>query len=162
MRKPLHPLIHQTIWVVAVSASLIGAAVADKDKRATRVPLLPKYQQECAACHVAYPPGLLPAASWQRVVSGLSRHYGTDASVDPATAKQLSAWLTANAGSGRHARQAPPEDRITKSAWFLREHDEVSAGTWQRPAIKSAANCAACHTGAEQGDFNEHTVHIPR
>ena len=23
-----------------------------------------KHQQECGSCHVAYPPGLLPAASW--------------------------------------------------------------------------------------------------
>ena len=38
---------------------------------ALRVPLLPQYQQECAACHVAYPPGMLPAASWQRLIDNL-------------------------------------------------------------------------------------------
>ena len=30
---------------------------------APSVPLLPKYRQECSACHVAYPPGMLPTAS---------------------------------------------------------------------------------------------------
>lgn len=138
------------------------AAVADDDRRTARVPLLPKYQQECAACHVAYPPGMLPAASWQRVMSNLPRHYGTDASLDPATVKELTTWLSANAGTYKRVREEPAENRITRSAWFIRKHDEVSASTWKLPAVKSAANCDACHTRANQGEFNEHDVRIPR
>ncbi len=30
------------------------------------------------------------------------------------------------------------EDRITRAAWFLREHDEVPPPTWKLPAVKSA------------------------
>ena len=30
------------------------------------------------------------------------------------------------------------------------------------PAIRSAAGCIACHTQADQGDFNERSVRIPR
>ena len=142
-------------------AACAGVARADDDRR-TRAPLLPKYQQECAACHVAYPPGLLPAPSWQRLLANLPRHYGTDASVDPATLKELSGWLVANAGAGRRGGEEPPQDRITQSAWFVRKHREVPAATWRLPAVKSPANCAACHTQAEQGDFNEHRVRIPR
>lgn len=138
------------------------AAMADDDKRSRRVPLLPQYQQECAACHTAYPPGMLPAASWQRVMNNLSRHYGTDASLDAATAQEISTWLAANAGTYKRAHGQPPGDRITRSTWFMREHDEVPAATWRLPAVKSAANCAACHTRSDQGDFNEHNVRIPR
>ncbi len=145
-----------------VAVGVAGAALADDDARAPRVPLLPKYQQECAACHVAYPPGLLPAASWQRLMANLPRHFGTDASLDAATARELSAWLVAHAGTDQRAREAPPQDRITRSAWFVREHDEVPAATWKLPAVKSAANCAACHPRADQGDFNEHDIRIPR
>jgi hypothetical protein len=123
---------------------------------------LPLYTQECASCHVAYPPGLLPSASWQRVTGGLSRHYGTDASLDPAAIRELTAWLSANAGSDRRLREEPPQDRITRSAWFLRKHDEVPARAWKLPAVKSPSNCTACHAQAEQGDFNEHSVRIPR
>lgn len=141
---------------------LISAATAGDGERALRVAPLPKYQQECSACHVAYPPGLLPAASWQRVMNNLPRHYGADASLDPATVKELTAWLVANAGSYKRVREQPPEDRITRSAWFVRKHDEVPARTWKLPAVKSAANCTACHSQAEQGDFNEHNVRIPR
>lgn len=135
-------------------------ALAD-DQRRPPVPLLPVYQQECGSCHVAFPPGMLPPDSWRRLVSTLPRHYGSDASLDATTVKELSAWLAANAGTYRR-REAPPEDRITKSAWFIRTHDEVPAAAWKRPAVKSAANCNACHAQAAQGDFNEHAVRIPR
>jgi hypothetical protein len=151
-----------TLGVVFAALVAFGAAHAGEGEHAFRVPLLPQYQQECAACHVAYPPGLLPAASWRRVMGGLSRHYGADASLDAATAKELSAWLAANAGSSRRVRDEPPQDRITQSAWFLREHDEVPARIWKLPAVKSPSNCVACHARADQGDFDEHNVRIPR
>lgn len=154
----------QRLRVTAVLlAALFAAATAsaDGDRRAA-VPLLPKYASECASCHVAYPPGMLPAASWNRLMQDLPRHFGTDASVDAATQKELSQWLTAHAGTSERVREIPPEDRITRSAWFIREHRELAPATWQRPMIKSAANCAACHTEAEKGDFDEHRVRIPR
>lgn len=40
-------------------------------------------------------------------------------------------------------------------------YKRVNASTWARPAIGSRANCVACHPGAEQGNFNEHSVRIP-
>jgi len=148
-------------WLAAVVLQS-GAAWADGDKQAS-MPLLPKYKQECSACHLAYPPQFLPAASWQRQMQNLSKHYGSDASLDAATVRELSLWLNANAASGKRARQEPPQDRITQSAWFVREHEEVSAATWKLPAVKSAANCAACHTQAEsQGTFHERHIRIPR
>jgi mono/diheme cytochrome c family protein len=144
------------------AALLAPSARADDGQRAPPVPLLPKYQQECAACHIAYPPGMLPAASWQKLMNTLPRHYGSDASLDAASVRQLSAWLGANAGTYKRVSEEPPENRITRSAWFTRKHDEVPAATWKTAAVKSAANCAACHTKADQGDFNERSVRIPR
>lgn len=143
-------------------ASMQAAIADDHGERTARVPLLPRYQEECAACHVAYPPGMLPAASWQRIMNNLPQHYGTDASLDAATVKELASWLGANAGTYKRVAEAPPQDRITRSAWFIRKHDEVSAAVWKRPSVKSAANCIACHTQANQGVFNEHDVRIPR
>lgn len=148
--------------LIALGAS--HAAIADEHEQghSARVPILPQYKQECAACHVAYPPGMLPAASWQRIMGNLQHHFGTDASLDAKTSSQIGAWLTANADTYRRARAEPPQDRITRSAWFIREHDEIPASVWKRPAVKSASNCSACHTQADQGDFNEHNVRIPR
>ncbi len=142
--------------------SLAGLSLADGDRSRPVLPLLPVYKQECAACHLAYPPGMLPAASWQRITANLPTHYGTDASLDPATVSELNRWLVANAGTYKRVREVPPEDRITRSAWFVRKHDEVPAAAWKRASVKSAANCAACHGGAEKGDFSEDLVRIPR
>ena len=152
---------HRMLWVVA-SLVATHAAVADDDRRGPGIALLPKYKQECGACHVAYPPGMLPADSWRRQLGNLTHHYGTDASLDAASVTELAAWLSANAGTYKRVREAPPEDRITQSAWFIRKHDDVPGAAWKRPAVKSPSNCTACHTQADQGDFNEHTVRIPR
>lgn len=148
---------------IAISLGIASTASAGDDRRGPRVAPLPLYQQECASCHVAYPPGLLPSASWQRLLGRLSNHYGTDASLDPASVRELSGWLAVNAGTYRRVGQTPPpDDRISRSAWFVRKHDEVPARTWRLPAVKSPSNCSACHTQAEQGDFDEHHVRIPR
>jgi hypothetical protein len=104
----LRSRVHQALFGLLVAIAINHPAAADDEQRAARVPLLPKYQQECAACHVAYSPGMLPAASWQRVMHNLPHHYGTDASLDPATVKQLATWLTAYAGTDGRVREAPP------------------------------------------------------
>lgn len=139
-----------------------GVAAADERASAARVPLLPKYQQECAACHLAYPPGLLPASSWNRLMADLPRHFGTDASLDAASVTEIRRWLQTHAATDRRAATPPPDDRITRSAWFVREHREIGAAVWKRPSVKSPSNCAACHTRADQGVFDEHDVRIPR
>jgi hypothetical protein len=111
---------------------------------------------------MAYPAGLLPAGSWQHLMSNLSRHYGNDASLDAASTQAITQYLTGNAGTYKRVNEMPPQDRITQSAWFSRKHDRhVSANVWSRPAVGSRANCVACHGGAEQGNFNEHSVRIP-
>ena len=120
------------------------------------------YTQECGSCHVAFPANLLPKASWRRVLNDLEKHYGSDASLDPLTQKQIDTWLQTYGGLGKRAREEPPLDRITRSAWFERKHREVSAATFKRASIKSPANCTACHRDAAQGDFEDHNVRIPK
>lgn len=142
--------------------ALLAFVPAHAERERPAAPLLPKYRQECSACHIAYLPGALPAASWRRLMQGLPQHFGTDASLDAASVQEISNWLVANAGTWKRVRETPPEDRITRSAWFVRKHDEVPAAAWKRAAVKSPANCAACHVNAEQGDFDEHAVRIPR
>lgn len=161
-------LTHRLLRGMCIAGASLGlsfAAVADEGASRASGPLLRKYQQECASCHVAYPPGLLPAASWQRLMAGMPKHFGTDASLDAATVQELSAWLQANAAdTARRRRQlaVPPEDRITRSSWFVHEHDEIAPATWKLPAVKSPSNCAACHQRADQGVFDEHEIRIPR
>ena len=155
-----HATVYRVLFGLIAVAVVTHLAHAEGNQRTA--PLPPKYQQECGACHVAYPPGMLPAASWNRLMSKLGSHYGTDAWLDAPTMQELQRWLSANAGNTKRVREEPPQDRITRSTWFIREHDEVSAASWKLPAVKSAANCVACHSGANQGDFNEDKVRIPR
>ncbi|MDO8419979.1 MAG: diheme cytochrome c [Rubrivivax sp.] len=163
---PMTPCWRRPALLATLATLALGpTARADDDPRSPPAPLWPRYQQECAACHVAYPPGLLPAASWQRLMSNLPRHFGTDASLDAATAKELGGWLNQHAGTARKVQRdptPPPEDRITRAAWFANEHRKVPAPTWKLPAVKSAANCAACHIRADEGDFSERNIRIPR
>lgn len=146
--------------VLAALAAAAGLAHAGPPVPSTPAP--PAYREECGACHVAYHPGLLPAASWQRLMGNLGRHYGADASLDAAAARNIAAYLQANAGTYKRVREQPPEDRITRSAWFLRKHDEVPTDAWRRPSVKGPSNCAACHPAADKGDFNERAIRIPR
>ena len=160
MFLPHRPALLRTLIASTACLGYAHNALADGNGRS--VPLLPLYQQECASCHVAYPPTLMPAASWSRILSNLPKHFGTDASLDPASLKTITTWVQAHAGTYRRVSEEPPQDRITRTVWFERKHREVSPANWKLPAVKSAANCGACHTKAESGDFNEHNVRIPR
>jgi hypothetical protein len=120
-----------------------------------------KFQQECSSCHIAYAPGLLPAESWRRIMTGLDKHFGSDASLDAPDNKEISDFLVNNASNRWSASTAPL--RITESAWFRSKHDshEISSAVWKSPQVKSPANCAACHTTAERGDFSERNIKMP-
>jgi mono/diheme cytochrome c family protein len=148
------------LLALVLGLATLSAAQADSGRLLPRnVPAA--YTQECAACHTGYAPGMLPARSWQRIMTGLDKHYGTDASLDAATVQQISGWLQSNAGTYKRVAEEPPQDRITRSAWFVRKHDEVAPAVWKLPSVKSAANCAACHTGADKGDYDDDNLRMP-
>ncbi len=153
----------QAVRTVLLTLALAAAAVAraDGDRIAMPAQVPQAYVRECASCHLAYPPALLPAASWQRLLQGLDRHYGSDASLDAATVRELSAWLQAHAGTDRRVAEAPPQDRITRAAWFERKHRRIDPAVWKLPSVGSAAQCAACHREAAQGRFSERSLRMP-
>jgi hypothetical protein len=113
-----------------------------------RTPPDPAYRAECGSCHVAYPPQLLPAASWRALMTRLDRHFGVDASLDAKLQADIGRFLETNAGRRSAAPGAEP--RITETPWFRREHrGEIPPG--QNPA-----NCGVCHARAEDGYYDEH------
>ncbi|WP_321898670.1 cytochrome C [Paraburkholderia heleia] len=118
-------------FVALGATALESSAFGEEERQANLVQPLLKYQQECAACHIAYPPGMLPADT------------------------------TAHAQTAARGASAPPGDRITRSKWFMSAHDEIPASTWRLAGVKSASNCAACHTRADQGNFDERYIRIP-
>jgi hypothetical protein len=137
----------------------ISSALADsKGSSATNA----TWKAECGSCHLAYPPKLLPAPAWRRVMAGLDKHFGTDASIDARTSTEIAAFLESNAAEGKKRGSDSGGLRITETPWFMRKHHEVAASTWKNPKVQTPANCSACHAGAERGDFDEHAVRIPR
>ena len=133
-------------------------AQADSDHR--MVPLLKSYHAECSACHMAYPPSMLGASAWRRTMDGLDHHFGSDASLDDATVTEISTWLQANA-CHRADLQSPPQDRITTSRWFVREHRKIASKDWANPKVGGASNCMACHQSADRYGFDEDNVRLP-
>lgn len=119
-------------------------------------------QDECGSCHLAYPAALLSPGDWGHVLDRLADHYGVDATMDPPAVAAAARALGVPGDAGPSRREATSLPRITTSAHFRDEHDEVPADVWRRPAIRSAANCDACHAGATRGDFDEDHVRIPR
>lgn len=150
------------VWSVSLLFAfglLIDNALADSKGLS---PTNATWRAECGSCHIAYPPNLLPAPAWRRMMAGLDKHFGTDASVDAATAAEIGAFLESNAGQGRKRGIDSGTLRISDTPWFKRKHDEVAAATWKDPRVKTPANCSACHVGAERGDFDDDAVRIPR
>jgi hypothetical protein len=158
-RRRILDLAAWTAGVLAIMVLLAHEATAG-GKLAT--PGNERWKSECGSCHIAYPPPLLSAAAWRRMMAGLDKHFGADASVDAAAAAEIGAYLERYSGSGKRVPGDGNSLRITDTAWFVREHDEVPAAAWNHPAVKSAANCAACHTSAEQGDFRKRNLRLPR
>jgi len=118
------------------------------------------FETECGACHMAYPPALLPARSWQAITSNLSDHFGEDASLDPDTTKKIADYLVANAGDttgqgqrllrGEPANQVPA--RITETRWWRQIHSEIPDAYFKRPNVMTKSNCLACHGSGGSGE----------
>jgi hypothetical protein len=114
------------------------------------------FQRECSACHMAYPPQLLPARSWRALTGDLSHHFGEDASLDKPTTQRITEYLVANAADspsgdrgvmqGLQPRETPI--RITDMPFWRSIHPQLLArGVGTGPGIRSAANCLRCHGG---------------
>ena len=144
---------------IAMAVTLIADAVAGEHKVPTATNAA--WQAECGSCHVAYPPRLLPAQSWRTIMKSLDRHFGVDASVDTGATADIGAFLEANARREGSKRSDPAALRITETGWFRHEHSGIAASMWKRADVRSAANCGACHRGADNGDFSERNVRLP-
>ena len=142
------------------------------ERRIVAAPMDPTYKAECGSCHMVFPPGLLPTRSWVKMMGGLKDHFGENATLDKETADKVQKFLTENAAdrstlqrAQKIAKSVPGSEtplRITETLYFKRQHHEVGKKIWLRKSVGSPANCAACHSRAEQGVFSEDEVRIPR
>lgn len=135
---------------IALGVLLLAAppAGADGPERVPPVTHEPT-RKECGECHMAFQPALLPAESWRKIMAGLADHFGEDASLDPALAAEIETYLVRNAGRGDATKL-----RVTEQPWFQDEHDFPDR-VWQRPEVRSRANCEACHRDAARGLYDD-------
>lgn len=130
-----------------------------------------KFKTECTSCHMAYPPGLLPARSWTKMMGTLDNHFGEDATLDEATKKEVLDYLVRYSSDHTYSRRgtkilatigSTTPLRVTETNYFIRKHDEIADNVFKRKAIGSKANCLACHSGAEAGNYDDDGVRIPK
>ena len=62
--------------------------------------------KECGECHMVFPPQTLPKASWEKIMSTLDKHFGENASMDPAVAANVLAFHVANSSDVSDGRAA--------------------------------------------------------
>ena len=133
-----------------------------------------QYKDECGSCHYAYPPGLLPSKSWEKLLTAeaLKKHFGENAELDPDTLKIIYHYAIANAADKSYHKRSrkiavATEDveaplRITEVRYIKRKHHEIPEKMIKgNKDVKSLSYCDACHTQANKGVFDEDTVKIP-
>ena len=127
----------------------------------------PVAAKECSACHVAYPPYLLPQRSWKALMNGLSDHFGEDAWLPEETRKHIEDYLMSTAGDAgdnmfakMFMRKIPKDStplRISDLKSFKGDHNGVTGrfpDLWEK-AGRSWAQCDACHARAAEGKFED-------
>ncbi|MCB9688002.1 MAG: cytochrome b/b6 domain-containing protein [Alphaproteobacteria bacterium] len=148
------------VAVALVAAAPLVVALPDRAPAPLQRPVA--WDRECGDCHLAFPPDLLPARSWDAMLAS-EDHFGEFLGLDPATADELRAWATAHgadAGETEHAvRIAATVDanalpqRITTLPWWEGIHAAVPLGDEPR------TRCADCHPDAERGSFDARAAH---
>lgn len=163
--------------VILASLLIAGSLVADSyfgssGKRGVAPVTDEFYKKECASCHFAYQPGLLPSKSWEKMMGNLSNHFGTDASLDPVDNKTILNYLVENSAEkstqykrSKKINESVPRNEtpiaITETKYFIKKHREIPLRLIEQKEVASLANCIACHTTADTGSYSERAIKIP-
>jgi hypothetical protein len=151
--------------IILASAFLASAAFAEEE--GIRLPPVDHAAtvKECGACHLVFPPQMLPQRSWAKIMAGLDDHFGESASLDSKARDDIAAYLASQAADApgaaegkRFLRRLAETDvpmRITETPWWIRAHSEINPSRYASEKVKSRANCAACHRTADKGEYFE-------
>ncbi len=132
------------------------------------------YLEECGACHFAYQPGLLPAKSWEALLTAnaLRKHFGVNAELDDDTLKVIRDYAVDNAADKSWYKRSrkiavateegPAPLRITELRYISLKHRKIPEKMIKgNKGVKSLSFCDKCHTQAAQGIYDADTVNIP-
>ena len=133
----------------------------------------PAYQEECSSCHFAYPPGLLPEASWKKLFAqpALADHFGENIEMKESLRVELLDYARSRSAERSDAKRArkvlasldgAAPMKISEIPYIRRKHLEIPPEQMKgNPKVGSIAQCDACHTEAAQGNFDDDSVVIP-
>jgi hypothetical protein len=151
------------LWVVNFSRQKGVKPVTDK-----------QYQDECGGCHFAYQPGLLPAKSWEALLTAeaLRKHFGVNAELDNDTLKVIHDYAVDNAADKSWYKRSrkiavataegPAPLRITELRYISRKHHDIPEKMIKgNKGVKSLSFCDKCHTQAAKGVYDADTVAVP-
>ncbi len=124
------------------------------------------YSDACGACHFAYQPGLLPARSWEELMTTLNDHFGDNAEMAMEDQQTLTDYLVQNASNRYQRRRGSPSQevylRISELPSIVHAHHELSKKQVEgNPQVRSISHCEKCHTKASKGSYSEDEVDIP-
>jgi hypothetical protein len=159
-------------WVIGIGAGALTLTVLGRlPPKGIPAPVVAAaYARECGACHAAYHPSLLPAASWQAVLDKLDDHFGEDASLPAPALAEISGWLATNAAEawdteiGVRFRTVAADEpqRITATPAWLSKHTRLPDAWFARKSVGSKGNCGACHRDAATGRFADSNISVPK
>ena len=148
-------------WLCAIGLS----AAAAQAQVSVPIPAFTPYAQQCNVCHFAYPPGMLPAGSWKKLLDDMPQHFTGQVMINVDTQNEISQWLQANAGTFAQVAEEPPQNRITQSVWWKKIHlnnAKIPAAVWKKPTVSKGSSCVTCHQTAAKGEYNAKTVQVPK
>ncbi len=132
------------------------------------------YKNECGSCHMAYQAEFLPKRSWVKLMKqkSLEDHFGVDATLDEADRAEIEKFLVKNAGDNKRVygefkefiesiNKSFTPIKISEVPYFKKEHRKIAKKWIKQKEVKSIANCAACHTKAQSGDYDDDNIKIP-
>ncbi len=132
------------------------------------------YLEECGDCHFPYQPGLLPARSWQKMMSNssLQDHFGEDIVFDEQQIKkQLLNYMITNAADNSPFKRSRKIMKslsyndaplsILKTPYIRRKHSDIPQRLIAQPEVGTLSNCEACHKKASKGNYDDDEIRIP-
>jgi len=145
----------------------------ERDKEVKAVSLK-SYQDECSSCHYAYPPGLLPEVSWNKLLAkpALTKHFGENIEMKESLRIELLSYAVANSAEKVSAKRAQKimaslekgaaPERITETPYIKRKHQNIPENMIKgNPKVLALSQCDTCHTQAKAGNLDDDTVLIP-
>ncbi len=156
-----------------IMLSSAGAFAGGHDGESKTLPKVTNetYKAKCGGCHFAYQPGLLPAKSWQKIIDSPGAHAGGALSLDQAAKAEIRTYLTQNSAEHSRAKRSRKilasvggsvPTRISEVPYIREKHRGINQEVFSRKSVGSRGNCIACHTTAENGDYDDDTVRIPK